>query len=121
MTIRTLKLALPLVLIAVPAMAQERGKLGTLPLGRYLCELPGDAVGPASVPVDDAWFDIANASSYDAEGGSGTYLLTGKDVVFTRGPMKGARFERVTDRRLDRTDLAGELARLRCVRTGRAE
>ena len=113
-------LLLPLALLAAPALAEE-GKLGTLPLGRYLCELPGHAAGPASVPVDGAWFDVLNASSYAAEGGSGTYLLTGQQVVFTRGPMKGARFERVSDRRLDRADLEGELAKMRCVRTGRAE
>ena len=117
---RTAALAALCAFLASP-LAADSGKLGTLPLGRYLCELPGDAAGPASVPVDDAWFDINNASSYDAEGGSGTYLLTGKEVVFTRGPMKGARFERVSNRRLERTDLQGELARMRCVRTGRAE
>ena len=118
---RTLSLLLPLALLAVPAGATDGGKLGTLPLGRYLCELPGDAAGPASVPVDGAWFDVLNASSYDTEGGSGTYLLTGEEVVFTRGPMKGARFERVSDRRLDRSDLKGKLAKMRCVRTGRVE
>ena len=122
---RAFALLLPLALLAAPAAAgepgQAGGKLGTLPLGRYLCELPGDVTGPASVPIDGAWFDIVNASSYDAEGGSGTYLLTGKRVVFTRGPMKGARFERVSGRRLDRVDLDGELARMRCVRSGRAD
>lgn len=119
--IRIHLLAFPLALLAGPALADGGGKLGTLPLGRYLCELPGDATGPASVPVDGAWFDIVNASSYDAQGGGGTYLLTGEKLVFTRGPMKGARFERVSSRRLDRTDLDGDLARMRCVRTGRAE
>lgn len=117
--IRPLALAPLLALLAAPLAG--KGELGTLPLGRYLCELPGDAGGPASVPVDGAWFDIINASSYDAEGGSGTYLLTGKRIVFTRGPMKGAQFERVSSRRLDRTDLDGELSRMRCVRTGRSE
>ena len=117
--IRPFALASFLALLAAPVAG--KGELGTLPLGRYLCELPGDAGGPASVPVDGAWFDIVNASSYDAEGGSGTYLLAGKRIVFTRGPMKGAEFERVSSRRLDRTDLDGELSRLRCVRTGRAD
>ena len=121
MKTRILALGPLVALLALPALAQESGKLGTLAHGRYLCELPGDATGPASLPVADTWFDVVNASSYAAEGGSGTYLLTGKHVVFTRGPMKGARFERVSDRRLDRTDLGGELAQMRCVRTGRAD
>ena len=121
--IRSLAIAAAFALPVASAAAGDDagGRLGTLELGRYLCEIPGDASGPASIPVADAWFDVNNASSYDTEGGSGTYLLTGDKVVFTRGPMKGAQFERVSSRRLVRTDLTGELARMRCVRTGRAE
>ncbi|TCJ39325.1 elongation factor P [Parafrankia sp. BMG5.11] len=98
--------------------AAHEGKLGTLPHGRYVCELPGDAAGLASRPVDKAWFEITNASTYVAETGKGTYLLSGDDVVFTRGPMRGARFERVSPKRLQRTNLEGEFAKMRCVRTG---
>jgi hypothetical protein len=101
--------------------ASAGGPLGTLPTGRYLCELPGDAAGPASLPVAGAWFDIINASSYVTEGGGGTYLLTGDDVVFTRGPLNGAKFERTGARALKRTDLGGPYAKLRCVRTGSAQ
>lgn len=115
-----LGLSAGLSLLAVtPAVAGDR--LGTLPQGRYLCELPGDASGLASRPVDSAWFDIVNASSYASEGGPGTYLLTGKTVMFTRGPLKGAEFRRTGARALKRTDLSGELANLRCIRSGRAE
>lgn len=99
--------------------AHAHGELGTLPKGRYLCELPGDAMGLASRPVEGHWFDVVNASRYVSDGGDGTYLLTGKSVVFTRGPMRGARFEWNGMRALNRTDLMGELARLRCVRSGR--
>ena len=105
---------------AVSTGAQASGPLGTLPLGRYLCELPGDATGPASKAVPGAWFDVINASSYDSERGDGTYLMTGDEVVFTRGPMRGARFERTGARTLKRTDLAGPQAKMRCVRTGPA-
>lgn len=112
-------IALSLSVIAL-APASAEGRLGTLPLGRYLCELPGDAAGLASRPVAGEWFDIVTASSYAAEGGAGTYLLTGDTVIFTRGPMRGARFERHSQRTLRRLDLAGELAKLRCVRTGRS-
>ena len=104
--------------LAAPASLSAKGPLGTLPLGRYLCELPGDAAGPASLPVAGAWFDIVNASSYVAEGGDGTYLLTGENVVFTRGPLRGARFERTGIKALRRTDIGGPYAKLRCVRTG---
>jgi hypothetical protein len=108
------------VALAGPALSAE-GSLGTLPTGRYLCELPGDAAGPASRPVAGAWFDITNASSYVTEGGNGTYLLTGENVVFTRGPLRGATFERTGARALKRTDIGGPYAKLRCVRTGSSQ
>jgi hypothetical protein len=115
----TLRLAAIFVAAALATPgAHAEGRLGTLPLGRYLCELPGDASGPASRPLDKAWFDVVNASSYEAETGRGTYLLTGDDVVFTRGPMRGARFELVSPKTLQRTNLEGEFAKMRCIRTG---
>jgi hypothetical protein len=117
-TMRTGVFAALMMIALAPASAE--GRLGTLPSGRYLCELPGDAAGAASRPVEGEWFDIVNASSYAAEGGAGTYLLTGETVVFTRGPMRGARFERRSERTLRRLDLTGELAKLRCIRTGRS-
>lgn len=115
------RLVLVAALAAGSAAAAHAGeRIATLPGGRYLCELPGDATGPASRPVNGQWFDIVNPSSYVAAEGSGTYLLTGKTVLFTRGPMRGAKFERRGERALRRLDLAGEHANLRCVRTGRS-
>lgn len=111
--------ALAAVMLAAAAGAQD-GPM-TLPTGRYLCELPGDATGPASVKVEGAWFDIVNASAYVTEGGGGTYLLNGKTLVFTRGPLKGAKFERTGARALRRLEAQGQFAKLRCVRTGRAD
>ena len=118
MTGRPVLAAVLLAALATPGLSAQ-GRLGTLPLGRYLCELPGDATGLASRPVTGAWFDIVNASSYAAEGGGGTYLLTGDDVVFTRGPMNGAKFVRSGQKALQRVDLTGPLAKMRCVKTGR--
>lgn len=99
--------------------AHAQGRLGTLEPGRYLCELPGDAAGPASIPIEGAWFDIVNASSYAGAEGRGTYLLTGKSVIFTRGPMEGMKFVRTGARTLKSVGLSGELANMRCVRSGR--
>ena len=105
--------------IAAPLAAMPGGRLGTLPIGHYVCALPGDASGDAVVVVEDAWFEIVNASSYIAEGGRGTYLLTGDDVVFTRGPMRGAQFTRQSARTLRKLGPNGELDRMRCTRRGR--
>lgn len=117
---RSLSLAIAAIAAcaALPAAAVPGGKIKTLPLGRYLCSTPGDATGPASVPVDGKWFDVVNASSYEAEGGGGTYLATGDEVIFTRGPMRGANFIRESERILRALDTRGEPTRLSCVRQG---
>ena len=57
----TLYLALATELAATGARAE--GRLGTLESGRYLCEVPGDAAGLASIPLKDMWYDVINASS----------------------------------------------------------
>ncbi|MFN4114596.1 MAG: elongation factor P [Sphingomonadaceae bacterium] len=112
-------LALPLVLAALPAYASQGGKLETLPQGRYTCALPGDALGKAFVVLPDKAFVIDNGSTYRTETGSGTYLLTGTAVQFTRGPMKGMRFERVSGGTLRWLDEDGQPSRVRCVRAVR--
>ncbi|WP_240310897.1 elongation factor P [Altererythrobacter sp. ZODW24] len=105
--------------MALPVAAAAQGKLDTLPRGTYGCELPGNAAGPAGVPVADAGFKIVNASSYTSPRGSGSYLRTGKTVEFTSGPMRGRKF-RVQGRTLLRElDEDGSLGRMRCVLYGR--
>ena len=112
----------PVLLLALfvgGGVAHGEGRLGTLEPGRYLCEVPGDAAGLASIPIQEAWFDIVNASSYAGAEGRGTYLLTGKTVVFTRGPLQGIRFVRSGGRTLKAVGLTGDLEKMRCVRSGR--
>ncbi len=115
------RIAFPVALVfaSLSGAAHADGRLGTLEPGRYLCELPGDAAGLASIPIQEAWFDIVNASSYSGAEGRGTYLLTGETVVFTRGPLKGLKFERTAPRTLKAVGLTGEMAKMRCVRSGR--
>ncbi|OBX18382.1 hypothetical protein A9995_12465 [Erythrobacter sp. QSSC1-22B] len=92
--------------------------MGTLPQGRYECGLPGDATGEAWV-VDPAYtFSISSASRYVSAKGKGTYLLTGHDVIFTRGPMKDMRMRRQASGLLQQVGSDGELGRLRCHRVG---
>ena len=114
------RLALVLATAALAASpAAADGRLATLEAGRYLCELPGDAAGLASVPIQEMWFDVINASSYVTSEGSGTYLLTGKTVVFTRGPMKGLKFTRTGARSIKLVEGEGAPPKMRCVRSGR--
>ena len=106
------------LLLSVTAYAAPGGKLGTLPLGEYRCALPGDAAGLAWVPLEDKHFTIGNASTYHTAEGSGTYLLTGERVTFTRGPMKRMKFDRTGSGTLRWINENGELSQVRCVRAG---
>jgi hypothetical protein len=108
-------LALPLVLLAAPAAAVPGGDIDTLEIGRYVCELPGDALGPRGVLQPHEDFQIVVGSSYMAEGLRGTYLLTGDDVVFTSGPRKGARYHRISNGFLRKLNAQGADGDLRCV------
>ncbi|WP_247713515.1 hypothetical protein [Qipengyuania sphaerica] len=103
-------------LAATPADAQ--GRLGLLPQGEYVCALPGAANGAAWNELEGRGFQITGASSYKAGNGAGTYLLEGKRVTFTRGPMKGTQMMRVSSGMLQEVDRAGKLGRMRCHRSG---
>lgn len=102
------------------ATAAPGGSLETLPQGQYRCSLPGDAAGAAWIPLEDRNFTIGNGSTYRTDQGSGTYLMTGKMVTFTRGPLKGLKFEQTGSGTLRWIDDKGELGRVRCVRSGYA-
>ena len=109
---------LALAALAVPGLAQSGAPLGTLPVGRYQCSLPGDAAGAAWVPIEGKRFSIKNASRYLHADGDGTYLLSGDELVFTRGPMKDERYQRMGTSMLRMKNPDGSLSRVRCVRTG---
>lgn len=103
-------------LAAAPSLAQ--GRLALLPQGEYICALPGKANGSAWNEVQGRNFAITGASSYKAGNGSGTYLMEGKRVTFTRGPMKGMQMMRVATGMLQEVGRDGKLGRLRCHRAG---
>ncbi len=102
--------------VASPLLAQ--GRLGLLPQGEYVCALPGNASGAAWNELEGHNFAITGASSYKAGNGAGTYLLEGKRVTFTRGPMKGQQMMRVSSGILQEMNRDGKLGRMRCHRTG---
>jgi hypothetical protein len=99
-----------------PALAAPGGPLDTLEPGRYVCELPGDAAGPAGLRQDDETFVVLNASSYEAPAGRGTYLVTGDMVTITSGPKNGQRFRRISTNFLRKIGADGGDSTLRCVR-----
>ncbi len=111
-------LALPVAAFAASPTMPQSGRITTLPIGKYECTLPGDASGPAWHRIPDSDFSILNASSYEARGGRGVYLLRGNQITFTRGPLKGLMLERAGNTILREREEDGTLGRMRCVRTG---
>lgn len=105
-------------LFAGPALAQ--GRLGLLAQGEYVCALPGTAAGAAWEEDPSRHFTVTGASSYKTSTGSGTYLLEGRALTFTRGPMKGLKMMVMNSGLLQEVDTEGRMSRLRCHRA-RAE
>lgn len=120
MMIRILTISSACLCLCAPAVAAPGGKLGTLPIGEYRCGMPGDADRGAWIPLEDRQFTIGNSSTYQTSDGWGTYLLTGTRLTFTRGPMAGMKFERISSVTLRWIDENGEVSRIRCVRGGAA-
>ena len=108
-------IALGVIALSSPALAVPGGILDILPRGDFICELPGDASGPAGLHEQSEDFSIINDSSYRNAQGDGIYLLTGQKVIMTSGPMNGTQFRRVTDRFLRKLDPSGAETKLRCV------
>ncbi len=106
------------VAAAGPLIAQEGRMLRTLPHGTYQCALPGDAEGQAYKVIEEEGFRISTASRYRSAAGSGTYLLRGRELLFTSGPRKGEQYKRVANGQLQRMAKNGELEKLRCTRLG---
>lgn len=103
-------------LLASPALATPSGMLGTIHLGDYYCELPGDATGPAGHPVPAENFTIVNGSSYMTGQGGGAYLLIGDILTMTSGPKRGEKFSRLSNNFLRKLNADGTESTLRCVR-----
>jgi len=110
-------MAAALALSAAAVEAAPGGPLGTLPLGEYRCELPGDAEGAAGLPQPDEDFTVIHGSGYATAKGRGVYLRTGERVEFTSGPMRGLVYSLSGRAFLRRVAPDGSPAPLRCVRS----
>lgn len=109
---------LALCLFATPALAVPGGELGTLEVGKWYCEIPGDAAKPAE-PVPAQTFTAVPDSTYiSASGVAGSYLLLGDELVMTTGTLKGQHYRLDSAATLHRLDKDGDEEDLRCVRAG---
>ena len=103
------------MLVAGPLAAAPGGEIDTMPLGDYICELPGDATGPVGHRVPEEDFSVVTASSYRAGDALGSYLLTGKLLAMTGGPHQGNRYRRQSQGFVRKLDERGSPGNLRCV------
>lgn len=118
---RVLAFAALVLTVAAPASlrAVPGGQIGTLPVGRYLCELPGDATNTAGQRVPDADFEVISASSYVVGHERGIYLLTGDETVMTSGPFRARHFKRTSYGVLKPLEADGGESAMRCVLAAR--
>lgn len=100
-----------------PAPPVPGGRMKTLELGRYTCELPGDPASPSGNPIPQFTFRVINSSSYTADGFSGSYLYTGHKVVMTGGKLNGLTLHRVSEGLLRKVMDDGSDGDMRCVLT----
>jgi len=115
--IRMLPIAALLAAVASAAVAQG-GPVETVDRGPYICELPGDAGGPAGHPQADKAFSIETSSRYSAPQGAGTYLRRGNRIDMTSGPRKGEAYLILRPGFLRKLQADGTPSRLRCVLQG---
>ena len=99
-----------------PIQPVPGGEIGVLQQCFYVCELPGDATGPAGIRQSAQDFSVHNGSRYSTPEGRGTYLLTGDLVQITSGPKKGQQFRQLSNNFLRELDATGTETDLRCVR-----
>ena len=122
MSSRPLIASLALIALAAPPVqAVPGGPLGTLELGRYVCEVPDTADVTRGRQMEGLEFSVVTTSSYRSHGTLGSYLRTGDSVVLTSGPRKGERFNVISSGYLQKLDDAGNETPLRCVRTRRTD
>lgn len=107
------------LLCAAPLHAAPVDAIGTVAIGRYVCERPGNALGQVGIHQPEVDFEILNASAYQSEVGSGSYLRVGEVVSFTSGPRRGEQFRWISANFLRRLNPDGSLSSLRCIRRNR--
>lgn len=111
-------LSVAAVLAGAPSVAIAQGPIGTVVRGPYVCEIPGDAAGPAGIPQPDRSFTIETSSRYTARQGAGTYLRRGNRLELTSGPRKGEVYLVIRPGFLRASGADGKLGRLRCILQG---
>ena len=107
--------AFALIGLATSAGAVPGGKLMTLQLGEWTCEVPGDAMVMPIAKPELGFTTVADSSYVAPDGIRGSYLRLANKVTLTSGTFAGRRFV------LDGEEIMRELANdakesgIRCV------
>lgn len=106
---------LALLTVATSASAVPGGKLTTLQLGNWTCEVPGDAtVMPIAKP--ELSFRTVPDSSYIAPDGTrGSYLRLAGELTLTSGSFSGRRFVMDGEEIMREQGRDDEAPAIRCV------
>ncbi|WP_295637088.1 hypothetical protein [Novosphingobium sp.] len=107
-----------LCLAAAPLHAAPGGELGTVKLGKWFCELPGDAATPAAPVPAESFTTVPDSTYITGDDVAGSYLLLGDVLVMTTGTLSGHRFHLESAATVHRIDAQGKDMPLRCVRAG---
>ena len=118
MKLRALLPMIAFALTAAPAAAVPGGKLATLALGTWFCELPGDAVSEPVPQPADTFTAVPDSSYRTPDGKTGTYLLLDDVLTMTSGPREGDRFGVESTAMVHKLGPDGRELPLRCVRAG---
>ncbi len=97
-------MALGLLGFTTSASAVPGGKLMTLQLGNWACEVPGDAAIMPIAKPELSFITVADSSYVSPDGLRGSYLRLAGEVTLTSGTFAGRRFV------LDGEEIMRELA-----------
>jgi hypothetical protein len=92
------------------------GLLRTLLKGYWICESAGDAVSAPTPYPQDSFRVIADSGYRTSAGQTGTYLLTGNDMLMTTGPFRGRKYLLIGQGILHPIGPDGKRTTDRCVR-----
>jgi len=108
-------LALGLFGFATTIQAVPGGKLKTLQLGDWTCEVPGDATVMPIAKPELSFVTVPDSSYTSPDGTRGSYLRLTGEVTLTSGPFSGRRFVMDGEEIMREIGAGGKDSGIRCV------
>jgi len=108
-------LALGLFGFATTIQAVPGGKLKTLQLGDWTCEVPGDAAVMPIAKPELSFVTVPDSSYKSPDGKRGSYLRLTGEVTLTSGVFSGRRFVMDGEEIMREIGSGGKESGIRCV------